>query len=79
MIYTNPLGIKTEIVSDISYAPNTRMKSLRYGDGVVKNTERDAGYNHRLTRSTVTSADNTKLLDTEYNYDATSNINRIVE
>lgn len=55
------------------------MKSIRYGNGVVKNTERDANNNYRLTRVTATSTDGTKLLDTSYGYDAVNNITSIIE
>lgn len=69
----------TTLISDISYAPNSTMRSIRYGNGVVKNTERDANHNYRLTRATSTTIDGTKLLDTSYGYDAVSNITSISE
>lgn len=55
------------------------MRSIRYGNGVVKNTERDANNNYRLTRATATATDGSKLLDTSYSYDAVSNITGINE
>lgn len=54
------------------------MQSVRYSNGVVKNTTRDADHNYRLTRSTATLSGST-LLDTEYRYDAISNIDQIRE
>jgi YD repeat-containing protein len=76
--YTDPSGNLTHLISDISYAPNSTMQSIRYGNGVVKNTTRDANHNYRLTRSTAILSGST-LLDTEYRYDAISNIDRIQE
>jgi len=55
------------------------MKSVRYGNGVVKNTERDVNNNYRLTRATATASDGNRLLDTNYSYDAMSNITGITE
>ncbi len=54
------------------------MQSLRYGNGVVKNTTRNPDHNYRLTRSTATLSGST-LLDTEYRYDAISGIDQIRE
>ncbi len=55
------------------------MKGIRYGNGVVKNTERDANNNYRLTQATATASDGTKFLDTTYSYDSISNITGINE
>ncbi len=44
----------------------------------MKNTARDADHNYRLTRSTAILSGST-LLDTEYRYDAISNIDKIKE
>ncbi|MBP9780002.1 hypothetical protein KBD33_05275, partial [Candidatus Gracilibacteria bacterium] len=77
--YTDSTGNFTQIISDISYAPNSTMRSIRYGNGVVKNTERDVNNNYRLTQATATASDGTKLLDTNYSYDAISNIVGITE
>lgn len=79
MRYTDSTGNFTQIISDISYAPNSTMRSIRYGNGVVKNTERDVNNNYRLTQATATASDGTKLLDTNYSYDAISNIVGITE
>ncbi len=79
MGYTDSHGNFTQIISDISYAPNSTMKSVRYANGVVKNTERDVNNNYRLTRATATAIDGTKLLDTTYSYDPISNITAITE
>lgn len=76
--YTDPTGVLSHLVTDISYAPNSTMQSLRYGNGVVKNTTRDPDHNYRLTRSTSTLSGST-LLDTEYRYDAVSGIDQIRE
>jgi RHS repeat-associated protein len=76
--YTDPSGSLTHLISDIAYAPNSTMKSILYGNGVVKNTSRDANNNYRLNRSTATLSGST-LLDTEYSYDAVSNIDKIRE
>jgi RHS repeat-associated protein len=77
--YTDPSGNSTQIISDIAYSPNSTMRSIRYGNGVVKNTERDVNNNYRLTRATATTTDGTKLLDTSYGYDEVSNITNITE
>ena len=54
------------------------MQSIRYGNGIVKDTLRDPNHNYRLTRSTA-SLSGGILLDTNYRYDAVSNIDRIQE
>jgi RHS repeat-associated protein len=77
--YTDPQASFTQIISDISYAPNSTMKSIRYGNGVIKNTERDANNNYRLARAIANASDGTKLLDTSYSYDVISNIVGITE
>jgi RHS repeat-associated protein len=77
--YTDSTGNFTQIISDISYAPNSTMRSIRYGNGVIKNTERDVNNNYRLTQATATVSDGTNLLDTNYSYDAVSNITGITE
>ena len=73
--YINPSGILTHLISDISYAPNATMQSIRYGNGVIKNTNRDPNNNYRLTRSTASASGQT-FLDTEYRYDAVGNMDR---
>ncbi len=77
--YTSPDGTNTRIISDISYAPNSTMKSVRYGNGVVKDTTRDPDYNYRLSTAQARTNDGYKVLDTEYRYDAINNINRVIE
>ncbi len=77
--YMQPSGLSTQIISDVSYAPNATMQSIRYGNGVVKNIERDSDNNYRLIRATATALDGTKLLDTNYSYDAISDIISIAE
>jgi len=54
------------------------MNQIRYGNGAIKTVERDAGENYRLTRSVVSLSGST-LLDTNYEYDALSDITRIRE
>lgn len=55
------------------------MKRIQYGNGIVKDIERDAENNYRLTHATATTSDAITLLDTDYSYDAISNITHITE
>lgn len=76
--YTTPSGIINNLITDISYNPNSTMNDIFYGNGAVKHIERDAQYNYRLSRAT-TSLSGTTLLDTNYTYDGLSDITRIQE
>ncbi len=74
--YTTPTGTTHAIISDITYTPTGTMASVRYGNGVIKNTERDPWYNYRLSRVRADLSGST-LLDTSYSYDPLSNITGI--
>lgn len=78
-MYTDRLGKLTQVVTDVNYAPNSTIESIRYGNGVIKYTERDREYNYRLRGSSAIESNGLKILDTQYSYDGIGNIVGISE
>lgn len=67
------------VVSGLAYTPAGQLATITFANGVTTTDTFDPAQLWRLTHRLTTRADNTKLQDLSYSYDAVGNITQIID